>query len=109
MSVNDFQRHAHCTPVAAWITTLSTAPRRRAQGLRSQKRLEAELKLEEKLYAANTNRSSFRFSANRGPTVRVELVGRKPQYGALKRAIPVFEEGTVDDDLLNEGNRRLRD
>jgi outer membrane protein assembly factor BamA len=27
----------------------------------------------------------------------------------LKHVIPVFEEGTVDEDLLNEGNRRLRD
>ena len=27
----------------------------------------------------------------------------------LKRLVPVFEEGTVDEDLLNEGNRRLRD
>ena len=23
--------------------------------------------------------------------------------------IPIYEEGTVDEDLLNEGNRRLRD
>ena len=23
--------------------------------------------------------------------------------------IPIFEEGSVDEDLLNEGNRRLRD
>jgi outer membrane protein assembly complex protein YaeT len=27
----------------------------------------------------------------------------------VKRVIPIFEEGAVDDDLLNEGNRRLRD
>jgi outer membrane protein insertion porin family len=27
----------------------------------------------------------------------------------VKRLIPVFEEGSVDDDLLNEGNRNLRD
>ena len=27
----------------------------------------------------------------------------------VRRIIPVFEEGTVDEDLLNEGNRRLRD
>ena len=27
----------------------------------------------------------------------------------LKRVIPIFEEGSVDEDLLNEGNRRLRD
>jgi outer membrane protein assembly complex protein YaeT len=27
----------------------------------------------------------------------------------VKRVIPIFEEGSVDDDLLNEGNRRLRD
>ena len=27
----------------------------------------------------------------------------------IKHVIPIFEEGTVDEDLLNEGNRRLRD
>ena len=35
--------------------------------------------------------------------------GAKISGERLKRLVPVFEEGTVDEDLLNEGNRRLRD
>ncbi len=27
----------------------------------------------------------------------------------IRHIIPIYEEGTVDEDLLNEGNRRLRD
>ena len=27
----------------------------------------------------------------------------------MKHLVPIFEEGSVDEDLLNEGNRRLRD
>ena len=74
-----------------------------------QERLEAEIKLESHVYAKDTKRSNFRFSATRGPVVRVRLEGAKISADRLKRAIPVFEEGTVDEDLLNEGNRRLRD
>jgi outer membrane protein assembly complex protein YaeT len=110
MSVNDFQRHAHLrTGARVDHDTVNRALAGVLKVYQSQKRLEAELKLEEQLYAANTNHSSFHFSANRGPTVRVEVAGAGISKDRLKRAIPVFEEGTVDDDLLNEGNRRLRD
>ena len=74
-----------------------------------QERLEAEIKLISQIYSPDLKRSSFQFTANKGPVVRVRVEGAKVSGERLKRSIPVFEEGTVDEDLLNEGNRRLRD
>ena len=74
-----------------------------------QERLEAEIKLESERYAAETMRADFRFSANRGPQVRVLVEGAGMGLERMKKVIPIFEEGAVDDDLLNEGNRRLRE
>lgn len=73
-----------------------------------EERLEADLKLESQNYNPRTLRSDFVFSANRGPVVQVRVEGAKVSGDRLKRLVPVFEEGTVDEDLLNEGNRRLR-
>jgi len=74
-----------------------------------QGRLEADVKLESAQYDPATNVVNFHFSANRGPVVRVLVEGAKLTADRVKRLIPVYEEGTVDEDLLNEGNRRLRD
>ena len=74
-----------------------------------EERLEADVKLEAQTYAATNRRSNFSFSANRGPVVHVRVEGAKLGIDRLKRLVPVYEEGTVDEDLLNEGNRRLRD
>src|SRR5262249_9722307 len=41
--------------------------------------------------------------------VDVKLEGAHLRRGLLKKYIPVFEENAVDDDLLNEGRRNLRD
>ncbi|HMG87076.1 MAG TPA: POTRA domain-containing protein [Terracidiphilus sp.] len=74
-----------------------------------ENRLEADVKLEAEVYIPATTRSDFTFSSNRGPVVKVSVEGAKIGGDRLKRLVPVFEEGTVDEDLLNEGNRRLRD
>jgi outer membrane protein assembly complex protein YaeT len=71
--------------------------------------LEAEIKLTSQTYAPSSDTSNFSFSASRGPVVRVQLEGASIDPERLKHAVPVYEEGTVDEDLLNEGNRRLRD
>ncbi|HEY3707164.1 MAG TPA: POTRA domain-containing protein [Terracidiphilus sp.] len=73
---------------------------------KKQKRLEAEIKLESQLYEAQ--RIRYRFSANRGPIVKVVVEGASLGEERIKRLIPIYEEGTVDEDLLNEGNRRIR-
>jgi outer membrane protein insertion porin family len=74
-----------------------------------QDRLEADVKLESAQYAAAAKSVNYRFSASRGPRVNVEVEGARIDSDRIKRLVPIFEEGSVDEDLLNEGNRRLRD
>jgi outer membrane protein insertion porin family len=71
-----------------------------------QRRLEADVKLESQEYAAR--RVNYKFTANRGPIVNVRVDGAKLKESHIKRLVPIYEEGSVDDDLLNEGARRIR-
>ena len=50
-----------------------------------------------------------RITVNPGAIVDVEVQGAKVSRGALKENVPVFEEHTVDVDLLAEGASNLRD
>jgi outer membrane protein assembly complex protein YaeT len=110
MSVDQFRRHARLK--AGSRVTSETGDRALAGVLKvyqNQERLEAEIKLESQQYAAESKRSSFRFSSSQGPIVKVLVEGASIDAERVKKIIPIFEEGSVDDDLLNEGNRRLRD
>ncbi|MGA2889141.1 MAG: POTRA domain-containing protein [Terracidiphilus sp.] len=110
MSADDFRRHAH---LRAGSHVDHETNNRALTGVlkvyQNQQRLEAEIKLESQQYAASSQKTNFRFSANRGPLVKVLVDGASISPDRLKHVIPIFEEGTVDEDLLNEGNRRLRD
>jgi outer membrane protein assembly complex protein YaeT len=44
-----------------------------------------------------------------GPTVKITTPGVKISKRQLRENVPVFEEHTVDDDLLTEGKNNLRD
>jgi outer membrane protein assembly complex protein YaeT len=110
MSVNDFRHHAHLK--AGSHVDHETGSRALAGVLKvyqRQQRLEAEIKLESQQYSAESHKADFYFSANRGPVVKVLVEGARIGLERFKHVIPVFEEGSVDEDLLNEGNRRLRD
>ncbi len=110
MSVDEFRRHAHLRP-GAHIDhdTANRALNGVLKYYQKEGRLEAEIKLESQSYAADTKKINFGFTVNRGPVVKLRLQGAGIGTDRLKHAIPVYEEGTVDEDLLNEGNRRLRD
>ncbi|HWC18732.1 MAG TPA: BamA/TamA family outer membrane protein, partial [Terriglobales bacterium] len=45
----------------------------------------------------------------RGPLVEVSIEGAKVRKGLIKKYVPIYEEGAVDEDLLTEGRRNLRD
>jgi len=110
MSADEFRRHAHLRPGAhVDHDTANRALTGVLKHYRGQERLEAEIKLESEQYAADAKRTGFRFTASQGPVVKVLVQGASMGAERVKRVIPIFEEGTVDDDLLNEGNRRLRD
>ena len=41
--------------------------------------------------------------------VRVQVLGAKISESTLRSLLPIYEEGAVDEDLLQEGRRNLRD
>lgn len=110
MSLDEFRRHAGLRSGAHIDRdTVNRALAGVLKHFQKGGRLEAEVKLESETCANSSNRCDFVFTANRGPIVRLRVQGASVDNERLKRAIPVYEEGTVDEDLLNEGNRRLRD
>jgi len=44
-----------------------------------------------------------------GPRVKVEVAGAKISGGELKRILPIYQEGAVDADLLEEGRKNIRE
>jgi len=60
-------------------------------------------------YDAKSNRVPVEFSIYAGLEVRVTVEGAKVPGGTLRKLVPIYEEGAVDEDLLQEGRRSLRD
>jgi outer membrane protein assembly complex protein YaeT len=110
MSHETFMRYAHLrSGEHVDHDTVSRALSGVLKHYQKENRLEADVKLESHAYSTTTKRTDLRFTAARGPIVHLRLVGAALGDERLKRAIPIYEEGTVDEDLLNEGDRRIRD
>ena len=60
-------------------------------------------------YDAKTNRVPVEFTLYAGLDVRVAVTGAKVPASTLRRLVPIYQEGAVDEDLLQEGRRSLRD
>ncbi len=71
--------------------------------------LEAKVKLADKRYEAATNHLNYTFDVAQGNKAVVVFEGVKASKGSIRNLVPVYQEGTVDEDLLNEGDRRIRD
>src|SRR5271167_4893218 len=71
--------------------------------------LEAQVSLTGRQYQPDTNTVNYVFKVEEGPTVAITTEGAKISKGELKKLVPVYQENSVDDDLLNEGRRNLRD
>ncbi len=74
-----------------------------------QNRLEAQVAIAGRQYHAETNRLDYTLQLVRGPSIDVKVEGAKISIRKLKKYVPIYEESAVDDDLLNEGRRNLRD
>ena len=110
MSRQEFRRAAHLKPGAQVDRdTVNRALDGVLKRYQKEDRLEADVKLEAARYATATHTANFSFTANRGPVVKVEVEGAPMNADRVRRLVPIFEEGSVDEDLLNEGSRRLRD
>src|SRR6266481_8979089 len=58
-------------------------------------------------YDAAKNSVALQLEVTEGPRVRVAVVGAKFSSRDLKKLIPIYQEGAVDTDLLEEGKRNL--
>jgi outer membrane protein insertion porin family len=71
--------------------------------------LEGTISLQKSTYAAPRQRVDYDFSANQGPIVKVVVNGATLSKSRTKLLVPVYEEGAVDNDLLNEGAFNIKD
>jgi outer membrane protein insertion porin family len=60
-------------------------------------------------YDAAANRVPVTLAVTGGPRVRVEVNGAHLREGKLRKLLPIYEEGAVDEDLVQEGRRNIRD
>jgi outer membrane protein insertion porin family len=74
-----------------------------------QERLDANIALESKIFQPPVNRVNYKFQVTAGPVVSIHVNGVKLKQSRIRNLVPVYQEGSVDEDLLNEGNRRIRD
>ena len=89
--------------------TVSRALSRLRKNYQKQQRLEANVSLESKNFQKDLDLLDYAFQADQGPVVIIRVNGVKFSKGKVKTLVPVYQEGAVDEDLLNEGNRRIRD
>lgn len=75
----------------------------------NQDRLLAQVSISERLYHPDNNTVDFTFRVDPGPKVRINVQGYKVTRRNIRKYVPVYEEGALDDDLLNEGRRNLLD
>lgn len=71
--------------------------------------LSARVSLRRGEYDPATNLLPLSLEVTEGPEVRVAVVGAKFSKRDLKRLVPIYQEGSVDTDLLEEGKRNLRE
>ncbi len=60
-------------------------------------------------YDAAKNVIPLDLEVSQGPRVKLMVTGAKFSKGELKKLVPVYQEGAVDADLLEEGKRNLRE
>ncbi len=121
ITVDEFKKQGHlnCSRLATTFNKNCRAKINRdttsnaLSGVRSyyQKgnRLEGTISLQQSFYSPQRKQLDFGFMANQGPVVKVVVNGVKLSKSRTKLLVPVFEEGAVDNDLLNEGAFNIRD
>jgi outer membrane protein insertion porin family len=60
-------------------------------------------------YDAAANNVAITLQVIGGPRVRVNVEGEHYSPGKIRKLLPIYAEGGVDEDLLQEGSRNIRD
>jgi outer membrane protein assembly complex protein YaeT len=99
--------------IHTWKPMTQTRLRDAIEGVRKlyakDHRLEAKVTLEDVKYDAATNTAAPVLAIDAGPRIRLSATGAKISESGLGHFVPIFEEHSVDADLLTEGAHNLRD
>ncbi|MGH9591823.1 MAG: POTRA domain-containing protein, partial [Bryobacteraceae bacterium] len=88
---------------------LNRAADRERKWLTDKEYLGARVTTQRGAYDAATNRVPVEFTIFAGLEVHVAVEGVKISTGTLRKLVPIYQEGAVDEDLLQEGRRSLRE
>jgi outer membrane protein insertion porin family len=88
---------------------LNRAADRARKWLAGKDYLGARVTIHRGAYDPHSNRVPIDFTLYAGLEVRVAVMGAKVPAGTLRKLVPIYQEGAVDEDLLQEGRRSLRD
>jgi outer membrane protein insertion porin family len=72
-------------------------------------RYTTEVSIVDRAYQPASNAVDYKFDIEPGPRVDVAVEGARISRRILKQRVPIFEEGAIDEDLLNEGRANLTD
>jgi outer membrane protein insertion porin family len=89
--------------------TTSNAMDRLRKLYQKKDRLEGTVTLQNQTYDKPRKQVDYEFHANQGPEVKVSVEGAKISTNKMRLLIPIYQEGTIDNDLLNEGVFNIRD
>ncbi len=73
-----------------------------------QQRWAGNVTLESSQYQPPVNHLNYQFNAKEGPVVKVQVQGANLSKSQIQRLVPIYEEGAVDLDLINEGAHNIR-
>ena len=104
--INDTGKFHSGDPVIS--TRLTRGLQRIRRRYQKQGRLLAQVSVASRDYHPERNAVDYGFQVDRGPVVRIDTEGFKISHTRLRKLVPVYEEGAVDDDLLNEGRRNIQ-
>nr|AGT45850.1 surface antigen [uncultured marine bacterium PPT_M1] len=71
--------------------------------------LNATLRLEKLDYSQASNSLQIQIQIDSGSFVYIELTGGKIPKKQLRELVPIYEEGSIDADLIEEGRRNIED
>jgi outer membrane protein insertion porin family len=71
--------------------------------------LSAQVSVRRGDYDLASNTIPLTLNVTEGPRVLVQVEGAKFSRGELRKLVPIYQEGSVDADLLEEGKRNLRE
>jgi outer membrane protein insertion porin family len=72
-------------------------------------RLSGRAAVRREAYDSAKNTVDLTLDVSEGARVKVEVSGAKLSGGDLKKLVPIFQEGAVDPDLLEEGKKNIRE